>query len=225
MCLYPKFIMNRKYIPNKKNKGIPPTIKDGRTLYVPVGCGKCMECRRQKAREWRVRLQEEVRTDARTAYFVTLSFSDKSLIELERDLNCNLTGYNLDNKIATLAVRRFLERWRKTFKESVKHWLVTELGHESTERIHIHGIIWSSPLDCYDLQLDFVALLKSHWKYGNIWVGAYVNERTVNYIVKYINKADAKHKYYIPIILCSKGIGKNYLSRPDIKIIAICRNV
>ena len=24
MCLYPKLILNRKYLPNKKNGGIPP---------------------------------------------------------------------------------------------------------------------------------------------------------------------------------------------------------
>ena len=143
MCLYPKFIQNRKYRPNQKNKGIPPTVKDGRTLYVPIGCGKCMECRRQKAREWRVRLHEEVRIDARSAKFVTLSFSDKSLIELETALGAELTGYLLDNKTATLAVRRFLERWRKQFGTSVKHWLVTELGQENTERIHIHGLIFT----------------------------------------------------------------------------------
>ena len=206
MCLYPKFIQNRKYIPNQKNKGIPPTVKDGRTLYVPIGCGKCMECRKQKAREWRVRLHEEVRIDARNAKFVTLSFSDKALIELETSLGGELTGYLLDNKTATLAVRRFLERWRKQFGTSVKHWLVTELGQENTERIHIHGLIFTEQSN---------ETIQKIWSYGNVWIGTYVNERTVNYIVKYINKSDPKHKYYIPVILCSKGIGKNYLSRPD----------
>ena len=37
-------------------------------------------------------------------------------------------GYEKDNNIATLSVRRFLERWRKEFKRSVRHWLITELG-------------------------------------------------------------------------------------------------
>jgi len=206
MCLYPKFILNRKYTATKKNNGIIPQLNDERTKYVPVGCGKCMECLRQKARGWNVRLHEELR-NSKNMNFVTLSFSDESLVELEKDLDTTLTGYNLENKIVTLAVRRFLERWRKKYKTSCKHWLVTELGHKNTERIHIHGIIWT----------DKIKSISEIWQYGNVWIGDYVNEKTINYIVKYIYKTDPIHKYYIPVILCSKGIGNNYLNRYDSK--------
>ena len=96
--------------------------------------------------------------------------------------------------------RRWLERIRKRTGKSVKHWLVTELGHEGTERIHLHGIIMSNDIE----------LLK-RWNYGNYWIGEYVNEKTINYIVKYINRIDTDHKGYTPKVLCSKGIGKNYL--------------
>ena len=57
MCLYPKLIKNRKYIANKKNGGNIPPVSDLRVLMVPVGCGKCIECKKQKSREWSVRLQ------------------------------------------------------------------------------------------------------------------------------------------------------------------------
>ena len=50
MCLYPKLIKNPKYRPNKKNNYNPPTCEDDRVLYVPVGCGNCIECRNQKNR-------------------------------------------------------------------------------------------------------------------------------------------------------------------------------
>ena len=98
MCLYPKFIINRKYTVTKKNGGNVPTIKDPRTKYVPVGCGKCMECRKQKSRGWQVRLHEEIR-NRNDGLFVTLSFSDQSLINLENDLKAPLKGYVLDNPI------------------------------------------------------------------------------------------------------------------------------
>ena len=62
MCLYPRLIENRKYKRNKKNGWSVPPINDQRVRYVPVGCGKCMECRKQKAREWQVRLQEDLKT-------------------------------------------------------------------------------------------------------------------------------------------------------------------
>ena len=54
MCLYPRIIKNRKFQANKKNNGIIPKINDKRTEYVPIGCGKCIECKKQKAREWQV---------------------------------------------------------------------------------------------------------------------------------------------------------------------------
>lgn len=227
MCLYPKLIKNRKYKPNKKNGGIVPQVPDERVLYVPVGCGKCMECLKQKARQWQVRLQEEIRED-NSGQFVTLSFSEESLVELEKviegiriniinevnELNRKqleydpLDGYNLDNEIAKLAMRRFLERWRKKYKKSIKHWFVSELGHVNTERLHLHGILFTP---------EGVETIEKIWKYGNIWIGEYVNEQTINYIVKYIHKTDSDHKYYTPIILTSPGIGKGYMKRQDSK--------
>ena len=125
MCLYPKMIKNPKYLPNKKNNNNPPEITDKRVRYVPIGCGNCIECRKQKKREWQIRMNEEIKHD-RTGKVITL------------------TSYGIENQIATLATRRFLERWRKKYKKSVKHWLITELGHEGTENIHLHGIIWTN---------------------------------------------------------------------------------
>lgn len=203
MCLYPKIIKNRKYLANKKNKGIVPQAKDKRVLYVPVACGKCMECRKQKARQWQVRLSEEIRHNG-SGKFVTLTFSNESLEELGSTIN-GLSGYELDNEIATKAVRRYFERWRKKYKKSCKHWLVTELGTTRTERIHLHGIMWT----------DEVEDIKKIWKYGNVWIGDYVSEKTINYIVKYISKGDKVHKEYKSKILTSAGIGKGYINRFD----------
>lgn len=211
MCLYPKLIKNRKYIANKKNGGIIPAVNDIRVLMVPVGCGKCMECKKQKSREWQVRLTEEIRHDKK-GKFVTLTFSNESIVELSKEIN-GIEGYNLDNEIATLATRRFLERWRKKYKKSVKHWLVTELGGNGTENIHMHGIIWTN---------ESAKTINKIWKYGYTWVGdknngGYVNEKTINYIIKYVNKTDKKHKEYNSKILTSAGIGKKYTERKDIE--------
>lgn len=189
--------------------GAIPQIKDERTRYVPVGCGKCMECMKQKARAWKVRLHEEIRIKKIEIKYVTFSFSNESMIELNNEVNkgnVKAIGYKLDNETATLAVRRYLERWRWKYKKSQKHWLVTELGQQNTERIHIHGLIWTN---------ESLETVEKIWAYGNVWFGNYVNEKTVNYIVKYINKVDAKHKYYKPIILTSPGIGSNYIKRLD----------
>lgn len=206
MCLYPKLTKNRKYIANKKNKGIIPNMSDPRLQYVAVGCGKCIECRKQKARQWQVRLHEEIREN-KNGRFVTLTFDEENLEKLTKEIT-GLEGYELENEIATLAIRRFLERWRKKYKKSCRHWLVTELGQTNTERIHLHGILFT------DVEEETIAKI---WKYGNIWVGNYVNGKTINYIVKYINKTDKLHKEYKSKILTSPGIGKNYIKRYDSK--------
>ena len=141
MCLYPKLIKNRKYVANKKNKGVIPPIGDKRVLYVPVGCGRCMECKKQKARNWQVRLQEDLRKN-KNAKFVTYTFSEVELQKLDNEIK-GIKGYDRDNEICRLAVRRYTERWRKKYGKTLRHWLVTELGHQKTERVHMHGIVWT----------------------------------------------------------------------------------
>ena len=141
MCLYPRLIKNRKYLINKKNKGNVPTPNDERVKYVSIGCGKCIECTKKRARDWKVRLNEEIRVNNK-AKFVTLTFDEISLNKYKL-LVTNFPEHEQPNEIATIATRHFLERWRKEYKKSVKHWLVTELGHTGTERLHIHGILWT----------------------------------------------------------------------------------
>lgn len=207
MCLYPKLIKNKRYTVTKKNGGIIPPIFDERTLYVPIGCGKCIECMKQKKRNWQVRLLEEIKHD-KTGKFVTLTFSEEALEDLGNNISIKNLNSIIENEIATLAVRRFLERWRKKHKKSVKHWFITELGHNGTERIHIHGVIFTNEIED----------IKVLWKYGHIWIGDYVNEKTINYIVKYCNKLDTQHKGYIPKIMTSAGIGKKFIERIDSRI-------
>jgi hypothetical protein len=91
-----------------------------------------------------------------------------------------------------------LERIRKKTKKSVRHWFITELG-ENTGRIHLHGICWGNP-----------DLIKDNWKYGFVFQGNMCNEKTVNYVVKYMLKENPIDRNYIGIVLCSAGIGKGY---------------
>lgn len=217
MCLYPTIIKNPKYKENKKNKGIIPQMKDARVGAIPIGCGMCIECMKQKANNWRIRLTEDIK-EHKNARFITLTYSNEEYTKLKEEIqqkNKDVKGYTLDNAIATLSVRRFLERWRKKHKKSVRHWLITELGQEGTEHLHLHGIIYT----------DDVNEIEKRWQYGYVWKGKivnnkiinYVNEKTINYITKYLTKKDFKHKYYKPVVLCSPGIGSNYTKSYDFK--------
>lgn len=101
MCIYTKYILNPKYLPSKRNDYNPPPLLDERLKYVPTKCGRCIECRKQKQREWLIRMNEELK-DNRNALFITLTISDKALKELKQYKEEN------ENDIATKAVRRFL---------------------------------------------------------------------------------------------------------------------
>ena len=109
-------MLNKKYITNKKNNGNIPNIKDERTRYVPIGCGVCIECLKQKANQWNIRLNEEYKSN-NIAQFVTLTFSEEKIKELSEKytkLNTGiLTDPHQNNELAIFAVRYFLERWRK----------------------------------------------------------------------------------------------------------------
>lgn len=177
MCLYPTLRDNPKYRKNKKNGGNIPAVHDNRVLLVPTGCGKCIECRKQYANGWKIRLLEEIKNTTEKGYFVTLTFSNESIIKIieqnkeeqkrkssiktRKKINIDeLEGYDVDNEIATQGVRKFLERYRKKYNYSPKHWLITELGHTGTKRIHLHGVIWCK---------EGIESIRERWNYGWIY--------------------------------------------------------
>ena len=74
--------------------------------------------------------------------------------------------------------------------------------------MHIHGISWGVGLE---------SLIRETWKYGFIFIGQYVTEKTINYITKYMYKKDKKHPTFTGKVLCSAGIGSQYITRSDSK--------
>lgn len=234
MCYYTRVIKNRKYTKTKKNEGLVPSLQDKRVEYIPIGCGKCKECKKQKANEWRVRLIEDIREN-KNGKFIALTFSDKSILEIMEETITrkkkklkgdevkengliiseketikigDLKGYEKDNAIATWALRKFNEDWRYKYGgKALRHWCVTELGHRGTENIHIHGIVWTN---------ETFQAIRETWKYGYIYPRPheekynYVAQDSISYIVKYVQKIDKQHKEYNQIILSSPGIGGSF---------------
>ena len=76
------------------------------------------------------------------------------------------------NKAPQKAISLFRKRWWKKYKAPLKHWLITELGHDNTKRIHLHGIIWTELTE---------EQFEKEWGYGWVYFGYEVNERTINY--------------------------------------------
>ena len=116
MCLYPKLIPNPKYRTSKKRGYYKPSPHDARLKYVPVACRKCYECRKKKAREWRIRLAEEIRKNK--SYFVTLTIDDEDLEKIflekiEKGI-VYVLGIKIDLKTEESRYMGVLVRLRKT---------------------------------------------------------------------------------------------------------------
>lgn len=206
MCIYGTLIRNKKYTSNKKNGGDIPTVFDIRTLAVPIGCGKCYECMRSESREAKVRLHEELKHNKMKAHFVTLTFNPETYKELIN--KTKLIGYEADNYVCAIAMRRFNERYRKKYNKAIRHWAITELGGGRYEHVHIHAIMWhNGPSE--EIEQIWNA---EKVKYGYVYIGKVYEGITANYIVKYMTKVDPLHKAYTPKRLSSNGIGKGYIN-------------
>lgn len=203
-CMHPHMILNphwRKYSEEFENLSEFP-----HDVYLLIPCGKCIHCRKRYASDWRVRIFHELYYGSwKHCEFVTLTFADEYYGEFK--------------DAPQRAVRLFLERYRKKYKKSVRHWFVTELG-EDHGRLHLHGILFDFEFDIdpkvfkrkvYDPETRkrlgkkygpflyndgsierYVEELKSLWQYGNVWIDA-VRPETANYIVKYITKLPSEY--------------------------------
>ena len=72
----------------------------------------------------------------------------------------------------------------------------------------MHGIFFGN---------NAAELVIEKWKYGYVFIGNYVNEKTINYISKYMLKDDINNREFTGKVLTSAGMGKQYFERGDWK--------
>ena len=86
-----------------------------RLRYVTAACGDCYECRKQKQRQWVVRMSEENRQTP-NAYFLTLTIDDKSYKQLKQKykLKDNNDMYNKSCKIMSRKSTKINRKIHKT---------------------------------------------------------------------------------------------------------------
>lgn len=163
--------------------------------YIEVPCGCCHSCERSRMRSYMIRLLYELSVYP-DSLFITLTFDDYHLDKFRDNPN--------------KAVRLFLDRVRKTYGKTIRHWIVPEFG-SLRGRLHYHGLLFGVG----DINIGY--RLDSLWRYGFIYVG-YANDKTARYITKYVTKSLSRpYGKDLPRIISSKGVGASYLTDENIE--------
>lgn len=145
---------------------------DARTASTPFGCGRCLHCRINKAREWTHRLLLEQRLHSDSC-FVTLTYNEWHLPE--------------DGKVCKETVQKFMKRLRKrAHPRKLRYYCIGEYGDVSS-RPHYHFALFG-----LDGQLEG-SMIKKAWRdiddeeIGFVYVGD-LSKDSARYMTKYITK-------------------------------------
>lgn len=173
----------------------------GATEKVPVPCGRCPICKRNRVNQWAFRLQQEDKVSL-SAHFVTLTY-DSNHVPIS------------DNGFLTLRKKDLQDYWKRLRKlvpdATVKYFAVGEYGSKN-KRPHYHAIVFNVSDD----KLFFDAWSLAGVPFGDVHVGT-VTSDSIAYTLKYIDKSNFRVQHrrddrQPEFSLMSKGLGDSYLS-------------
>lgn len=202
MCLFP--------IPNNNIDSV--AFKKGVTSFK---CGACPECLRERSSAWALRSVMEARCHRHNC-MITLTYDKHKYdpsghIVGEEDVNPNL-------KVRKDHIQKFIKRLRKHFEpQRIKYIACAEYGSR-THRAHYHCILFGVNFS------DRTYYKKS--KRGNpiymsktlteLWTHGICTIDSINVfsaVARYCTKYCAKQRSDETFMLCSQGIGLEYLMR------------
>lgn len=164
-----------------------------------IPCGKCIQCRLQRSREWANRCMLELKT-CENAYFLTLTYSDEHL-KFAPYVDPGTGETSTRPVLVPKDLQKFLKRlrfWcssRSSFP--VRFYACGEYG-ESTQRPHYHLIVFNLPqvfeagnhlfdYSAADTPLWTCDALTKLWPYG-LAVYGQVTWNTCAYVARYCMK-------------------------------------
>lgn len=161
-------------------------------------CGRCLNCRINRAEEWTTRIKLELEDRRQQGDFLTLTFDDKRSTEQQQQL---LTKREL---------QLFFKRLRKA-GHKLKYFACGEYG-EKHERAHYHAIV---------IRGDEEPTYDKFWQFGDVFVGT-VTSASARYVTGYLTKSNAippGKGTHPPFQLQSQGMGKEWAKkhRHDVK--------
>jgi len=190
-------------------------FKSGEGMEVP--CGKCIGCKKQRARDWSVRLLHELSYHKRSC-FITLTYDDEH--------------YPENGSISKRELQLFFKRLRKAYEwreQVIKYFACGEYG-ERTNRAHYHSIIFGVgfrelkpyQVSTKDSKPVFSSVeLERLWSLGNVTIGS-VDIKSINYVTGYIRKKLGSREYGTlepPFQLQSQGLGLEYAKENENKVV------
>lgn len=162
--------------------------------FVVVPCGKCADCIRKSARDWKIRLYHESLSSPSTV-FITLTYND---VHLPKDGCLNYRDFQLFIK----RVRRHLPNVKLTY------FVAGEYGTR-TFRPHFHVILYGLPDFLIDdfkffcvsrsdkrIKIFRSAFLEKYWQFGFVSVSVVQRRdvRAFGYVAGYlISKKNKRH--------------------------------
>lgn len=152
-------------------------------------CGRCLNCRINRAEEWSTRILLELEDRTQTGDFVTLTFDDKK--------SCPLLTQALSKRVLQLYFKRLRKAGNK-----LKYFACGEYG-EKLGRAHYHAII---------IRGEDQPNYEKHWPWGNVKIGT-VTHASARYCTGYLTKSNTippgKNRWP-PFQLQSQGMGKKW---------------
>lgn len=167
---------------------------------VEVPCGHCINCKKERSKEWAFRLMCEYK-EWNCAVYVTLTF-DSSFLTLVPDAPPPFYA-----TISPRDITLFMKRLRKNLGgRKIKYYACGEYGGE-TYRPHYHLIL-------FGVDFSDTPVIEKSWSQGFVKVEE-VNIATVSYVAGYVQKKlYTKDSYpdliYPPFSRMSKNLGAKY---------------
>lgn len=200
-------------------KCLTPYYSNEQKMHFP--CGKCFDCKRNRASGWSFRLMQEFKRSV-SAQFITLTYNTDHVPMKPNGMSLCKEQFQLFMKRLRRTHERRYKKYRERMRKQkvkvyeqlnpIKYYAVGEYGGK-TRRPHYHIIIFNAYVE--DIEKCWTHPV-TRQPYGEIHCGE-CNDLTVGYTLKYIQKAKTIPQYQgdqrePEFSLMSKGLGNNYIT-------------
>lgn len=187
---YLKDVLIESYAGKKPDCFIPRVSIDGKTFdFIQVPCGKCIGCRMDYSRSWADRMTYHVIGKEDSSYFLTLTYDDDHLDDLDHSDNYDLFALRFDD------MTEFIKSLRNKFRDcQIDYYYSGEYG-DSNFRPHFHLIVYNlfiPDLEFWKLNdngdpVYTSDIIHNLWKRGIVSVSHY-SWRGAAYTASYVEK-------------------------------------